>query len=137
MRVELEAIESLLGEVASIVPNCSLSHGLDVLADNHVPVEGFEYLLVDTLHSEAICELLLDFLFFTPQLVNFEAAEHFGCMLPSELPVKSNGQELESLPLLHLVGEAQQRSLIEVPAAVFEGTLLVQPPPLQQASREQ
>jgi hypothetical protein len=137
LRVELESIEPLLGEVASVIPCSSLSHGFDVLADNHVPVDCFEYLLVDTLHSEAICELLLDFLFFTPQLVDFEASEHFWSMLPSELPMKSNGQEPESLGLLHLVGKTEQRSLIQVPAAVFKGTRLVQPPPLQQASGEQ
>lgn len=137
LRVELQPIESLLGEVTSIVTYRSLSHGLDVFADNHVPVDGFEYLLVDTLHGEPICELLLDFLFFTTQLVDFEASENFGGMRLSELTVKSYGQEPESLGLLHLVGEAEQRSLIEVPAAVFEGTRLVQPPPLEQPSREE
>jgi hypothetical protein len=81
--------------------------------------------------------LLLDFLFFPPQLADFKASEHFGGMLLSELPMKSNGQEPKSLGLLHLIGEAKQRSLIQKPAAVFEGTLLVQPPPLDQPSREQ
>ena len=112
LRIELQPKESLLGEVASIVPNCCLSHGFDVFADNHVPVQGFEYFLVDTLHGEAICELLLDFLFFPSQLVYFKASEHFRGMLLSELPMKSNGQEPKSLGLLHLIGEAKQRSLI-------------------------
>jgi hypothetical protein len=38
LRIELQPKESLLGEVASIVPYGLLSHGLDVFADNHVPV---------------------------------------------------------------------------------------------------
>ena len=58
-------------------------------------------------------------------------------MLLPESPIKSNSQEPKSLGLLYLIGEAKQRSLVQVPAAVIEGTLLVQPPPLYQPSGEQ
>lgn len=61
---ELEAVEAFLIQISQVVQLGLLVHCLDVLLDKHVPVQSFEHFLIDTLHSETICELYLDLLTF-------------------------------------------------------------------------
>jgi hypothetical protein len=60
--MHLQSEEPFLRQIAAIVPDGTGSHGFQVFAHDHVPVEGFEDLLVYSLNCETICELLLDFL---------------------------------------------------------------------------